>query len=94
MNRFSLFVIIAEHCDMGFMYYRRNILIYTQKQLWLFLEQRLRWGIENLYYAYILVEKGEELDNILMQERYWFSVLAPVRFVLLLKTIFSRKIVL
>lgn len=52
------------------------------------------WGIENLYYAYILVEKGEDSDNILMQERYWSSVLTPVRFVLLLKTIFSRKIVL
>lgn len=79
---------------MGFMYYRRNILIYTQKTAWLFLEQRLRWGIENLYYAYILVEKGEELDNILMLEGYWPSVLAPVRFVPPLKTIFSRKIVL
>lgn len=79
---------------MGFMYYKKEHLDIYTKIAWLFLEQMLRWGIENLYYAYILVEKGEELDNILMQERYWSSVLAPVRFVLPLKTIFSRKIVL
>lgn len=79
---------------MGFMYYKKEHLDIYIKTAWLFLEQRFRWGIENLYYAYILVEKGEDSDNILMQERYWSSVLAPVRFVLLLKTIFSRKIVL
>lgn len=79
---------------MGFMYYKKEHLDIYTKTAWSFLEQRLRWGIENLYYAYILVEKGEKLDNILMQERYWSSILAPVRFVLPLKTIFSRKIVL
>lgn len=79
---------------MGFMYYKKEHLDIYTKTAWLFLEQRLRWGIENLYYAYILVEKGEELDNILMLEGYWPSILAPVRFVLPLKTIFSRKIVL
>lgn len=79
---------------MGFMYNKKEHLDIYTKTSWLFLEQRLRWGIENLYYAYILLEKGEKLDNILMQERYWSSILAPVRFVLLLKTIFSRKIVL
>lgn len=63
-------------------------------------------GIENLYYAFIMVEKGEDPDNILMQEGYfrvfkdedglsvnttWPSVLAPTRSVLPLKSVFSRK---
>lgn len=63
-------------------------------------------GIEDLYYAFIMVEKGEDPDNILMQEGYfrvfkdedglsvptsWPSVLAPSRSINPLKTAWSAR---
>lgn len=63
-------------------------------------------GIEDLYYAFIMVEKGEDPDNILMQEGYfrvfkdedglsvptsWPSVLAPSRSASLLKPVWAGK---
>lgn len=63
-------------------------------------------GIENLYYAFIMIEKGEDPDNILMQEGYfrvfkdedglsvtttWPSVLAPSRLVSSWKPVWAGK---
>lgn len=63
-------------------------------------------GIEDLYYAFIMVEKGEDPDNNLMQEGYfrvfkdedglsvptsWPSVLAPSRSINPLKTAWSAR---
>lgn len=63
-------------------------------------------GIEDLYYAFVMVEKGEDPDNNLMQEGYfrvfkdedglsvptsWPSVLAPSRSINPLKTAWSAR---